>query len=239
LEENSTRMIKSAITAPITINGNFFGVVNVDATEIGAFTDDDLKVMQFIRDNVEIAITNHLLQEEKHILSQYDSLTGLYNRTIFEEIFEQVLEKSKRYDETFQLVLIDLNGLKVLNDRLGHTAGDQLIKQFGNTLKKITRKSDVLGRYGGDEFVAVFHYARREDLHGKLRDLLQFLEDHPFCIEGTSCTCSFSYGIATFGDDGLSLKELVQVADRRMYEFKEAYKSSHLNQHLRVISSTL
>ncbi len=227
LESNESHIINSSISAPIMINGTFFGVVGVESTHLNAFTDDDVKIMQFIRDNVEIAISSYLLQEEKHILSQYDSLTGLYHRTFFEEIFEQILEKSKRYSESFQLVLFDLNDLKTVNDTLGHVAGDQIIKYFSDGLKKITRKSDVLGRYGGDEFIAVFHYAQPEELHNKLIHLLSSLEKEPVDVDGTPCTCSFSYGIATFDKDGLSLKELVKKADERMYQFKESYKANH------------
>lgn len=226
LEDNES-MIKSSISAPIMINNTFFGVVGVESTQVNAFTDDDVKVMQFIRDNVEIAISSYLLQEEKHILSQFDSLTGLYNRAFFEEIFEQVLEKSKRYNESFQLVLFDLNDLKTVNDTLGHVAGDQIIKRFSDELKKITRKSDVLGRYGGDEIIGVFHYSQPEELHHKLTQLLRLLEQEPLEVDGTACTCSFSYGIATFDKDGLSLKELVKKADERMYQFKGSYKANH------------
>ena len=227
LEDNESQWIKSSISAPIIINGSFFGVVGVESTHKNAFNDDDVKTMQFIRDNVEIAIASYLLQEEKHTLSQYDSLTGLYNRTFFEEIFEQILEKSKRYSESFQLVLFDLNNLKTVNDTLGHVTGDQIIKRFSDGLKKITRKSDVLGRYGGDEFIAVFHYAQPEELHNKLLHLLNTLEQKPLEVDDASFICSFSYGIATFDKDGLSLKELVRKADERMYQFKESYKANH------------
>lgn len=227
LESDNSQSIKSSISAPIIINGSFFGVVGVESTHESAFTDDDVKIMQFIRDNVEIAIASYLLQEEKHFLSQYDSLTGLYNRAFFEEIFDQILEKSKRYDESFQLVLFDLNNLKKVNDTLGHVTGDQVIKCFSEGLKNITRKSDVLGRYGGDEFIAVFHYAQPEELHNKLVHLLSDLEQNPLEVDGVSCICSFSYGMATFDKDGLSLKELVRKADERMYHFKGSYKASH------------
>lgn len=226
LEEDSTRMIRSSITAPIIINGDFFGVVDVEATKTHAFTEDDVKIMQFIRNNVEIAISSYLLYEEKHFLSQYDSLTGLYNRTFFEEIFQKVLEKSKRYEEPFHLVLFDLNSLKVVNDHLGHMAGDQLLKQFSESLQQTMRKSDLLARYGGDEFIGIFHHANEAQLHERLLSLLTSMENQPIYLEGLECICSYSYGMATFNKDGLTLQELVRTADRRMYEFKKSYKAA-------------
>ncbi|SMP41036.1 sensor domain-containing diguanylate cyclase [Anoxynatronum buryatiense] len=226
LENGGDRTIKSSITAPIFIEGDFFGVVDVESTRLAAFSDDDLKIMQFIRNHVEIAIANYLLYEEKRYLSQYDSLTGIYNRTFFEEIFSQVLDKAERYREMFHLVLFDLNCLKVVNDHLGHLAGDQLIQRFAAGLKRITRKSDVLARYGGDEFVGVFYYTDETHLHQKMLDFLSELEREEIIIDDTAIHNSFSYGIATYGKDGTTLQEMVRIADLRMYEFKDTYKAA-------------
>ena len=225
LEKDDSRTIKSSITAPIWINGTFFGSVGVEATETHAFTEGDLKVMEFIRDNMEIAITSFLLQQEKHFLSQFDSLTGLYNRTFFEDMFEKVMEKARRYEETFQLAVVDLNDLKVVNDTLGHLAGDQLLRHFADHLRYVTRGSDILVRYGGDEFVCIFFYGNRQTLEEKLAGLRVRLCEMPMDYEGMPCACSFSFGISSFPEDGTSLLELIRIADRRMYRDKDRTKN--------------
>ncbi|MBP2027876.1 diguanylate cyclase (GGDEF)-like protein/PAS domain S-box-containing protein [Acetoanaerobium pronyense] len=222
--DNDSEYIKSTLTAPIYVNGDFFGIVNIDSTEFNAFDENDIKVMEFIKNNVEIAISNHMLYEEKVYLSQFDSLTNLYNRSYFEKIFYNIKEKSLRYEEKFNLVVFDLNGLKFINDNFGHLAGDMVLEQFAKGCSGIIRKSDILARYGGDEFIGIFFNSNHNLLSKRLDGFLESLEKNPINIEGTNIKCSFSYGIATFGEDGILLNDLTKTADQRMYKFKMDYK---------------
>ena len=223
--EETGEPIRSALTAPLYVNDAFWGILSVDSDTPDAFDEDDIKVMQFIQNHMEIAVNRHLSAEERNYLLQYDSLTHLYNRTFFEELFQQIMEKAARYRESFQLVLIDLNCLKEVNDHFGHYAGDLLLKHFADHLKNAARKSDLLSRYGGDEFVGVFFQASMEQIQEKMLGLLSELESKPLEIEDVRVECSFSYGIASFQQDGETLQDLVRVADARMYRFKNAYKT--------------
>lgn len=216
--------IRSTISAPIYINGQFFGAVNVDSTELNAFNEEDVKLMEFVRNNVEIAISNQLLYEEKAFLSRFDSLTALYNRHYFDEVFENVREHAHRYGNRFHLVVFDLNDLKRTNDELGHIVGDRLLRYFSDSCKELMRKSDILARYGGDEFVGIFFNSTVENLKHKIDGHLKYLTQHPMAYEEMQIVCSYSYGIATFKEDGTTLNELFRVADDRMYANKIRYK---------------
>jgi len=216
--------IRSTISAPIYINHQFFGAINVDSTEIGAFDDDDIKLMSFIKSNVEIAISNQLLYEEKAFLSRYDHLTSLYNRHYFEEMFEHIVERAARYNERFNLVVFDLNDLKRTNDDYGHIAGDALLKYFSESCRNLIRKSDILARYGGDEFVGIFYNCSQEKLRRRIDGHLKALHDTPLHHKGRDIVCSYSYGISEFGSDGMDLGELFKIADDRMYQNKIRYK---------------
>ncbi len=216
--------IRSTISPPIYINHQFFGAINVDSTEIGAFDDDDIKLMSFIKSNVEIAISNQLLFEEKAFLSRYDHLTSLYNRHYFEEIFEHIVERAARYNEKFNLVVFDLNDLKRTNDDYGHIAGDALLKYFSESCRNLIRKSDILARYGGDEFVGIFYNCSQEKLRRRIDGHLKSLHDTPLHHKGRDIVCSYSYGISEFGSDGMDLGELFKIADDRMYQNKIRYK---------------
>ncbi len=216
--------IRSTISAPIYIKGRFFGVVNVDSTCINAFDDDDVKLMAFVRNNVEIALTNQLLYEEKAFLSRFDSLTSLYNRHYFDEVFESIKERAERYNETFKLVVFDLNDLKQTNDAYGHMAGDVLLKHFASSCKNLIRKSDILARYGGDEFVGIFYNCSQEKLRKRIDGHLKHLSENPISYRNKPIICSYSYGIALFGEEGSTLNELFKIADDRMYENKIRYK---------------
>jgi len=222
--EGDDEFIRSTISAPIYIKERFFGVVNVDSTLVNAFDDDDLKLMEFVKSNVEIAISNQLLYEEKAFLSRYDSLTSLYNRHYFEEVFELISERALRYNERFNLVVFDLNDLKRTNDENGHIAGDELLKYFSESCRKLIRKSDILARYGGDEFVGIFFNCSQERLRRRIDGHLKHMRDNPIAIKNKSLICSYSYGISVFGDEGKTLHELFKVADDRMYENKIRYK---------------
>ena len=216
--------IRSTISAPIYIKGRFFGVVNVDSTSTNAFDDDDVKLMEFVRNNVEIAISNQLLYEEKAFLSRFDSLTSLYNRHYFDEVFEIIKERAKRYNEKFNLVVFDLNDLKQTNDEYGHMAGDALLKHFAASCKNLIRKSDMLARYGGDEFVGIFFNCSQEKLRKRIDGHLKHLSENPIIYRNKPIICSYSYGIALFGEEGTTLNELFKIADDRMYENKMRYK---------------
>lgn len=216
--------IRSTISSPIFVKGKFFGCVNIDATEVNAFDEDDVKMMSFIRSNVEIAISNKLLFEEKAYLSKYDSLTQLYNRHYFEEMFMLLKERALRYNERFNLVVFDLNGLKDTNDVHGHIAGDEVLKFFSKSCKALIRKSDILARYGGDEFVGIFFNCHREKLRKRIDGHLKYLDENPISFQNERFKCSYSYGISVFGQDGHSLEELFKVADERMYQNKLRFK---------------
>ncbi len=218
--------IRSTISAPIFISGAFFGTLSVDSTDTYAFTEEDVELMTFMKNHVEMAISNHLLYQEKLYLSSYDGLTGLYNRSCFEELFKQEREKAVRYGETFQMVVMDMNDLKQINDAYGHLVGDEVIKHFASSCLSVIRKSDVLSRYGGDEFVGLFFSATKEDLNKRLNAHLLSIFNAPIVVQGVQIRYSFSYGIATFMTDGTDLDELFKIADERMYAFKAAFKSN-------------
>ena len=216
--------IRSTLSAPIYIKGNFFGVINVDSTFVNAFDDDDVKLMEFVRNNVEIAISNQLLYEEKAFLSRFDSLTRLYNRHYFDEVYEHIKDRASRYGERFNLVVFDLNDLKRINDEQGHMAGDTILRFFADSCKMLIRKSDILARYGGDEFVGIFYNCSQDKLRKRIDSHLKQLSENPIHLGKKTFTCSYSYGIAAFGDEGVTLNELFKVADDRMYENKIRYK---------------
>ena len=216
--------IKSCISAPIVIENKLYGMVNVDSNYSNAFSEEDLVSMEHLRSQIEIAINKHKLYEETIYLSRYDKLTNIYNRRYFEEMFDLYFNKALRHNEEFELAIFDLNGLKVINDTYGHLAGDMYIKTFTNNLINNVGGSDILARYGGDEFIAVFWDTDSKSLVLKLEKLFHTLKNNPFILDGNEIVCSFSYGIVSFPQEAQSYNQLVRVADDRMYEYKRAIK---------------
>lgn len=218
------KFIKSTISVPIYYKESLFGMINIDSVEMDAFDEDDVKSMEFIRNNVEIAVSNHLLYKEKAFLAKYDQLTGLYNRYYFEESFTKLKEKALRYNESFQLVVFDIDGLKKVNDSMGHLIGDEMIKKIAQSINSNSRRSDVIARVGGDEFIGIFFDTNSEYLKEKFHKLLKQLENEPLLVVDEELICTFSYGVASFPEEGIKLDELIKLADERMYGFKNKIK---------------
>jgi diguanylate cyclase (GGDEF)-like protein len=217
-------MIRSTLTGPIYIEGNLYGIINIDSLENNAFDDSDVQTMEFIRNNVEIAITNHLLYQEKLVLSRYDSLTGLHNRHFFEEQFELNRKRANRYNESFAIVLFDIDNFKSINDRYGHFVGDQVLKHIAKQLLNNQRESDIMARFGGDEFIGVLYSSNIQELNKKYIEINNELNRLELNVENTLVSCTFSFGIAEYPKDGKSLDELVKVADFEMYKNKRSRK---------------
>ncbi len=226
LENKDGLNVQSSISAPIIIDGKLYGFINVDSSHNDAFDETDLEIMEYIRNQIAIAIDKHKFYEETIYLSRYDRLTNIYNRSYFEELIYTNIQKANRYKEEFHLVVFDLNGLKFVNDNYGHLAGDKFIKTFASTLSSNIRSSDIIARLGGDEFVGVFWGTDLQRLKNKFEDLLMYFNNNKIIFEGNNITCSFSYGIANFPDDSSSYNELVKIADDRMYKYKQEFKKS-------------
>lgn len=221
-EASEEAFIRSTVTAPIYIRDEFFGVINVDSLRCNAFDDDDVQLMEFVRNNVELAIGSHMLLEEKTYLSQHDALTGLYSRGYFGEAFKQILAHAQRYGETFCLVVFDINNLKRINDAHDHMAGDYLLKHFAQVSQSMLRRSDLLARYGGDEFVGLFCETSIEELSERLEAHLAAFKSQPVLFEGKPLRCAYSYGVSRFPEEAQRLETLFKIADRRMYAQKLA-----------------
>jgi diguanylate cyclase (GGDEF)-like protein len=154
-----------------------------------------------------------------------DKLTGLPNRRHLSEHLSQSLAAAKRHNTTMALLYIDLDGFKLVNDSLGHTAGDILLVQVAERLCSRIRKSDILARFGGDEFTVVLNcIKRKDDAHTVAESLLEALA-RPFYIEGQEITIGASIGISTFPDHANDEMDLLQQADSAMYAAKRTGKN--------------
>lgn len=220
--------VESSICIPILLEKKLYGLINIDSTHNNVFNESDLEVIEYLKNQIEIGIAKQKLYEQTVYLSRYDKLTNVYNRRHFEELFDIVIAKAKRYNESFFVVVFDLNGLKIINDTYGHLAGDQFIKTFASDLSSKIRISDIFARFGGDEFVAVFLGTSLENLTEKLETIIKEFTNNPIVFEGNTFVCRFSYGIANFPQNGDSYNELIGIADKNMYEYKQKLKNKLL-----------
>ena len=159
--------------------------------------------------------------EELRDLSLQDGLTGLYNRRGFMEVAKQALRAAIRENQAAAVLFADLDGLKLVNDRLGHEAGDRFIREAGALLQATCRASDIVARLGGDEFVVFApHVGADPDI---VRARLELAVAELNAEAGREYELSFSVGVALFDPRSPApLDELLKTADSRMYDAKVA-----------------
>lgn len=166
-------------------------------------------------------------RERLDFLAHHDSLTELPNRTLLNDRLEMAINTAKRRQEKVGLLFIDLDRFKNVNDSLGHSAGDQILRQTAARLKRVIRNDDTVARLGGDEFVVLLPRVNNErdlaEIAIKLRDELLI----PYALDDMPLHISPSIGIAVYPDDGDSPSELIKNADAAMYLAKEKGRNNY------------
>ncbi len=153
-------------------------------------------------------------------LAQYDELTGLANRSLFQDRLERALAWARRQQRLVGVMILDLNGFKAINDRLGHIAGDRLLAVMAKRLGGRLRETDTVARLGGDEFaILIENLAKPEHAALVARKLLDTVAP-PATIDGREVAVTASLGVALYPRDGQTGPELVRQADRAMYRAK-------------------
>ncbi|MCX7023149.1 MAG: sensor domain-containing diguanylate cyclase [Spirochaetes bacterium] len=216
---------KSIISAPIFVDGKLHGLINFDSDRRGTFDDEDLEAVRKFSAQIEVSILARKRFETTIAESRVDRLTGFFTRTRFEELFELAAERAQRYGEGFVLGMFDVDELKKVNDGYGHLAGDRLLKSVADAIRNASRKSDLLGRFGGDEFVGLFSRADIEFIRSRADALLASFRDAPLDLGGTTLVPRFSCGFASYPEDGRTLEALMSAADNRLYVVKASHRS--------------
>jgi len=161
------------------------------------------------------------LFEETHHYSKCDRLTGLYNRTFFEEALKSEASRARRYQSEFSLIFIDVDHFKNINDTHGHLAGDIVLKSIANLIQSEKRAEDIAARFGGEEIVLILPGTPKYSaliIAERIRQQIQAME---MTYEGRKVQVTVSGGVATFPLDTDRLSELVECADRALYRAKK------------------
>ena len=194
---------------------------------LGIFRDiSEQKLASLAIENININLQSKLeeIQELQKTLEEqaiHDPLTKVYNRRFFDEAFEKELSRSKRSSKPLCIIMIDIDHFKRINDHFGHAVGDQVLRNFGELLIKKTRKSDVVCRYGGEEFIILFVEAdeiclldRADEIRKDFRKMC--LDDPDLQMDVT-----ISIGVSCYPKHGEDTRELILKADRALYDAKE------------------
>ncbi|MEX2237134.1 MAG: EAL domain-containing protein [Dehalococcoidia bacterium] len=184
-------------------------------------------VSQHSRGNVEVLSTiardireKRLLESELLHVATHDSLTNLLNRRRFEEELDQQIVESKRYGSKGAVLFLDIDGLKPVNDSLGHLAGDQVLLMIASVLRRELRESEVISRWGGDEFAAIVLHSDEDTAQSVAERLLKAIREEAVIVNGEAVHTTVSIGVAMIPDDGSTVEELLVSADLALYQAK-------------------
>jgi len=161
------------------------------------------------------------LEKELMNLASHDSLTGLPNRRHFLDILDFLYENVRRYGSPLSLGILDIDYFKEVNDKHGHRAGDQVLKRFGDIMKQELRGGDIVGRYGGDEFIITFPHTPASGAAESLERIRSVLEHARFQEDSRSYRVTCSAGVAEFVSEHATVEDLIHEADMALYEAKK------------------
>lgn len=160
-------------------------------------------------------------------LAHHDALTGLFNRRRFQEELERTLAQVRRYGGQGALLFIDVDGLKPINDTLGHQAGDAFLRNLATLLQERLREVDVVARLGGDEFAILLFPSDMQQTVVVAERLRQAVRAHTTMVADYPLRCTISLGIALFPQHGSTMEELIDNADRALYRAKAEGRNQH------------
>jgi diguanylate cyclase (GGDEF)-like protein/putative nucleotidyltransferase with HDIG domain len=215
----------TASVVPLMRDGNVLGALALYSSELISYTADHLRLIEAVAKLASDAIANAVHHEQTETSALTDMLTGLPNARALRYKFEEESDRAGRHRDVFSVVMMDLDGFKTVNDRLGHQAGDHLLKELSTLLLGQIRSSDFIARYAGDEFVAVLQ-AGPEEAKEVVQRIQKTVDRHDFGFGTTKLSIGLSAGWACFDEDGTTLDELLLAADRAMYVDKSRRKTS-------------
>ena len=218
--------IRSAMVTPLMIGDRLLGTVGIcHISPHKNFSKEDLHLLSLFAQHASIALDNVMLFERIKELARIDEVTGLLNRRSFVERAEYEINRAKRLNNPLALAMIDLDNFKQVNDRFSHQVGDKVLREVSNLLSANIRNIDIIGRFGGDEFMLLMPETVEENALIVLHRLKKILADHEFVFAGDSIRITASIGLASYTQVNISLENMISTADKAMYRAKNIGKN--------------
>jgi diguanylate cyclase (GGDEF)-like protein/putative nucleotidyltransferase with HDIG domain len=217
----------TSVVVPLAKDGRIIGVLALYSTTLDQYSQEHIRLVESIARLASDAVLNSLNHEEMEVNAFTDKLTELPNLRAIFDTFEKEALRAFRHNETFTLLMMDLDDFKLINDNHGHQVGDRFLKEISKLIASHMRGCDFFGRYGGDEFIALLPKTCKHDAEA-LADRIKYTVDN-FVLIGENKTTSkagISIGVAEFNQDGTTLEKLMAVADRSMYSEKAVRKNT-------------
>ena len=216
---------RSMASLPLFKDEVLLGALSVYSTDLERYTDDHMRLLETVTRLASDALSNAMQHAQAESNALTDPLTGLPNARYMALRFDQEASRARRNARPFQVVMLDLDDFKIVNDTYGHKAGDKMLREMGRIIQGQLREYDFLARYAGDEFVAIV----QELVDTQVDELKHRIETavSEFTLQirgGGKARVGISIGTATFGVEGETLDQLLVAADQAMYRAKSLHK---------------
>ena len=211
--EPKNKNYKSVMSIPI----KNLGVFQAISKEIAAFSKDDLELAELLISHTASSLERIYAEEEIKYKTFHDKLTGIYNRRFFEEELERLDTKRQL---PLSIIMADINGLKKINDSLGHKKGDKLLVKAANILKNVIRDEDILARWGGDEYAILLPKTGKQET----KKVIKRINEKTTETKKDQLTVSLGIGSATKTTSDQDITEILKQADKVMYKNKSSHR---------------
>jgi diguanylate cyclase (GGDEF)-like protein len=197
------------------------GVLTLFAGEAGIFDQAELQLLSDLAEDIGLAMAYVDQGEQLSYLAYHDALTGLCNRSLLHDRLSRAIAHAQRHERTVSAVFVDLDRFKLVNDSLGHSAGDQLLKTIATRLSACMREDDTIARTGGDEFVIILSHEHEAHSISDVIERVRSVIAQPISIEGHDVQVGCSIGVSVYPQDGRDTDTLLKNADAAMYRAKD------------------
>lgn len=218
----------SVIAVPVEVNGTFWGVLRGTSPKKNAFEDADLRLLSILAGIVSTVLNNTYLYIKIQDLSITDGLTGLYTQSYFKERLKEEVKRARSNKVPLSVAIVDIDFFKKINDTYGHQAGDVILRQVAALLRGRFRETDLLSRYGGEEFGVIMLHTDDEEAKNVLEEIRKSIEKERFFLPIESyhpiqVKITVSIGFAELEKSSASIEEeLIKKADKALYSAKKA-----------------
>ncbi len=210
----------SALSAPLRIQGNVIGVINVNnKRDRTCYTTNDLRLLEAMAGHAAVALYNAQRFEETLERAQHDPLTGLANHGHFWSTLTNEVNRAKRYERQLSLAMIDVDHFKEFNDEYGHVEGDQALAGVARVIRDWSRAHDFAARYGGEEFALILPETGEGEQRAVAEKFRKAVQEARLSPAGPG-KLTVSIGIASFPRDAADPNGLVEAADAKLYDAK-------------------
>jgi len=221
-EDRLSPDIQSIIAVPFGRRDKVVGTLCLFKDRPGTFGHNDLELFRAVAEQLAVALENARLYSETKIMAVTDGLTSLYNHRFFKERLNAELERADRYGHPLSLIIMDIDNFKHYNDNHGHQKGDDLLVELSELLRNCVRGSDIVCRYGGEEFVIIMPETTKNTVGALAERIRKAVYDHPFRYRETQPlkAISLSLGVAAAPEDGKVMDVLIKKADDALFMAK-------------------